>query len=109
MKHDTTTKNLYEICRHFHDYETLHSERYHSFLFLHASVSMFLDETWSFLFFYFGNVFLYEFLALSDDHDVICYSLFFCVILFLFIFFYYFAFSVVYVFYFFIFFASVFT
>lgn len=37
--------------------------------------------------FYFGNVFLYEFLALSDDHDVICYSLFFCVILFLFTFF----------------------
>lgn len=57
------------------------------FDFLHASVSMFLDETWSFLFFYFGNVFLYEFLALSDDHDVICYSLFFCVILFLFTFF----------------------
>lgn len=42
-------------------------------------------------FFYFGNVFLYEFLALSDDRDVICYSLFyslfFCVILFLFTFF----------------------
>ena len=48
------------------------------FDFLHASVSMFLDETCSFLFFYFGNVFLYEFLALSDDHDAICYSLFFC-------------------------------